>query len=70
MKAKIKGEWVAYDYAINTNLSTLDMVLNGLKENGKEAEFLGRSKAVMDPEGKVTQLHRRSMFFKFKTQSV
>ena len=66
MKAKIKGKWVEYDYLINSLLTSKKMVMKALEKNtGNTVIFLGRSKAIMNEEGKVEQLKKRNMFFKY-----
>lgn len=62
---KIKGGWVEYDYSIDVPYMVVDKVLDGLSENGIEAEYLGKSK-VVKIDGEVKQLNKKHIFFTFK----
>lgn len=64
MKAKIKKEWVEYDYAINANHTAIESILLGLQNNGITAEYIGKSKAILI-KGKIVLLKKRSLFFKY-----
>jgi hypothetical protein len=62
MEAKIKGEWTSYNYAIDCSHTALEIVKQGLKEEGYEVQYLGKSKAIKIG-GEVQQLKKRSLFF-------
>ena len=65
MKAKIKGEWVEYDYAINCNHTIKDKIISALEKNLQcKVEYLGKSKAI-EIDGVITLLKKRSLFFKY-----
>lgn len=64
MEAKIKKEWIHYDYSINALFP--DQIPKDYEEHtGRKIEYLGKSKAIQDENGKVIHLQTRHLFFKY-----
>lgn len=63
-KAKIKGEWVEYNYAISAISTQVDKILEELTKNGLNPIYLGKSKVTKDSNDVISHLKRRSLFFK------
>lgn len=66
MKAKIKGEWLAYNYAINSPHQNVDKIIALVnKSTGKNLEYIGKSKVICIND-EIIHLAKRHLFFKVK----